>query len=135
MTAASNSRIQSSTLEDDIDAFLALETISTYAPNNPEHSLPSITAVYQELRADQASVIRAQIAHDTARDNLIATEREFHQLMLGVKSQVRGQYGPNSNEVAALGLKKTSERRTPTRSSKSTPGTSGTLGAPETPTT
>lgn len=41
MTAASNSRIQSSTLEDDIDAFLALETISTYAPNNPEHSLPA----------------------------------------------------------------------------------------------
>ena len=134
MTATSNARIQSTTLEDDIDAFLALETISTYAPNNPEHSLTSITAVYQKLRTDQAAVIRAQIAHDTARDTLIATEQDFHQLMLGVKSQVRGQFGPNSNEVAALGLKKTSERRTPTRSNKGTPTSPSTPTTPSTPT-
>jgi hypothetical protein len=43
---------------------------------------------------------------------------EFHDAILGVKNQVKAQYGADSDEVAALGLKKKSERRPPTRATK-----------------
>ena len=37
---------------------------------------------------------------------------------LGVKDQVIAQYGPDSDQVAALGLKKKSNRKAPTRAGK-----------------
>jgi len=36
-----------------------------------------------------------------------------------VKTQVRAQYGEDSNELAALGLKKKSEKKSPTRRPRS----------------
>jgi hypothetical protein len=51
----------------------------------------------------------------TARDNAVTAEREFHNLMLGAKDQVTAQFGRDSNEVQALGLKKASERKPPRR--------------------
>ena len=38
--------------------------------------------------------------------------------MLGVKDQVTAQFGRDSNEVQALGLKKVSERKAPRRRAK-----------------
>jgi hypothetical protein len=51
----------------------------------------------------------------SARDKATAKEWEFHNTILGVKDQVMAQYGRNSDEVQALGLKKASERKAPTR--------------------
>jgi hypothetical protein len=39
-------------------------------------------------------------------------------MMLGVKTQVVAQYGDNSDQVQALGLKKKSERKKPARKAK-----------------
>jgi len=47
-----------------------------------------------------------------------ATILAFHDTILGVKDQVIAQYGPNSDEVASLGLKKKSERKAPVHASK-----------------
>ncbi|WP_291992349.1 hypothetical protein [Candidatus Accumulibacter sp. ACC003] len=38
--------------------------------------------------------------------------------IIGVKDQVIAQFGPNSDQVASLGLKKKSERKSPARASK-----------------
>ena len=54
-----------------------------------------------------------------ARDKLAATEQRFHKQILDVKTQVRAQYGEDSNELAALGLKKKSEKKSPTRRPRS----------------
>jgi hypothetical protein len=45
----------------------------------------------------------------------VAAEWEFHNLMLGAKDQVIAQFGRDSNEVQAIGLKKSSERKAPQR--------------------
>ena len=58
------------------------------------------------------------MAHAAARDNATAREWEFHNLMPGAKDQVTAQFGRDSNEVQALGLKKSSERKAPKRSGK-----------------
>jgi len=44
--------------------------------------------------------------------------------MLGVKDQVTAQFGLDSNEVQAIGLKKTSERKSPQRKSSKGSGES-----------
>ena len=78
-------------------------------------SIEAVTATFNELQAGKATLIHAQIALDTVRDTLAATEQRFHKQILDVKTQVRAQYGDDSNELAALGLKKKSEKKSPSR--------------------
>ena len=118
MPSANPTRVQSHVLDDDIDAYLALLTIKHYAPNNPDHRIEAITAAYDTLRADEAHYIRIQVALDAARDALATSRQHFHTQMLSAKTQVRAQFGPDSNEVAALGLKKKSEHKPRSRGPK-----------------
>jgi hypothetical protein len=50
---------------------------------------------------------------DAARDDATAAEWEFHNALLEAKNQVKAQYGPDSNELQGLGLKKKSEFKSP----------------------
>ena len=62
---------------------------------------------------------QAAAAVAAAWDDAAAREREFHNLMMGVKDQVIAQFGKDSNEVQSIGLKKASEYSRPkTRSKK-----------------
>ena len=45
-------------------------------------------------------------------------EWEFHNTMLAVKEQVIAQFGKNSDQVQALGLKKKTEYKAPARRGK-----------------
>jgi hypothetical protein len=102
----------------DENTFLALKAIAGYSPANPAYSLATVTARYDAMRAAAEVELRAQNALDAARDAAIAAQWEHHNLILGVKDQVIAQFGPDSDEVASLGLKKKSERKTPARSSQ-----------------
>jgi len=44
-----------------------------------------------------------------------AGEWDFHNAMLGAKTRVTAQFGDDSDEHAALGLKKKSEYKSPAR--------------------
>ena len=112
MATLPKGRVQAQILSDDIEAYQALATMADYDPRDPNTTLEALTASYNTLRADEAALIRSQVALDTARDKLAATERRFHTQMLDVKNQVKAQYGEDSNELAALGLKKKSEKNT-----------------------
>src|SRR5436190_10119249 len=46
---------------------------------------------------------------DAARDDEIAAEWTFHDYILGVKTQVKTQFGDSSNEIQSVRLKKKSE--------------------------
>jgi hypothetical protein len=48
----------------------------------------------------------------------VAGEWEFHNLMLGVKDQVIAQFGKDSTQVQAVGLKRKSEYSRPQRRAK-----------------
>ena len=56
-----------------------------------------------------------------ARDVVNAKERAFHNAMLGTKKQVVAQFGENSDEVQAVGLKKKSEYKSPQKIGKPAP--------------
>ena len=58
----------------------------------------------------QEEETQKQVIRDAAYDSAVAAEWAFHNAMLGVKEQVRAQFGADSNEVQALGLVKKSEK-------------------------
>lgn len=108
-------RLKPAMIEADESGFAALQTIALYEPANNAYSLPTVAAAHGLLLSTRTEEAQAEVALKTARDNAVKKEWEFHNLMLRVKDQVTAQFGPDSNEVQALGLKKASERKAPSR--------------------
>jgi hypothetical protein len=102
-------------IEADRSSFAALQGIAGYAPANPAYALAALTQLQAEMTSAQAAEAQAAAALAAARDNAVAKEWEYHNRILGVKDQVVAQFGRDSNEVQALGLKKASERKAPVR--------------------
>jgi hypothetical protein len=113
--ANTSNRLRPGQVTDDESAFAALQAIAGYAPANQAYTLALITAAHGALQSAWTAETQAEAALATARDNAVEKERQFHNLMLGAKDQVTAQFGRDSNEVQALGLKKTSERKSPKR--------------------
>jgi hypothetical protein len=61
---------------------------------------------------------------DAARDDATAAEWAFHKAVLGAKDQVVAQYGDDSNQLQALGYKKKSEYKSPSRTAPAAPASS-----------
>jgi hypothetical protein len=108
-------RLPAAVIEADREALLALQDLADYAPNNPSHGAETLLTLQQAMERADAAEVRAQKALVAARDTAIEAAWEFHNAMLGAKSQVIGQYGNNSQAVQALGLKKKSDRKRSTR--------------------
>ncbi len=118
MANTRNSRLPGAVAQADIESYLALKVMPYYQPFNADFSLTNITNLHDRLQAAREAELHAQHAHAAARDAAIAAQRAFHDAILGVKNQVKALYGPDSDQLAALGLKKKSERKSATRNPK-----------------
>ena len=105
-------RLSNSLLLADEKAFVGLKTIEGYKPPNPEFSLEAVTEAYNTYRRLREAEIMANQAQAAARDAAVLSEHAFHRAMNGSKDQVTAIYGNDSDQVAALGLKKKSEKKT-----------------------
>jgi len=113
--ANKNVRLRPAQIEADRNSLVALRAIAGYAPTNPVYSVGEMTELEAEMTGARDAETLAASALATARDRAAAAEWELHNRILGVKDQVVAQFGRDSNEVQALGLKKASERKAPTR--------------------
>lgn len=118
MAKDQSKRINPAILEADRNSFAALQAVAGYAPANPAFALPAITAAQTAMAGAQNAEAQAAAAAAAARDGAVAKEWEFHNLVLGAKTQIIAQFGKDSTEVQALGLKRASERKSPTRRAK-----------------
>jgi hypothetical protein len=118
MAKSDAKRIDPKVLQSDEAALDALKAIPTYAPMKPDLSTAAVGALAKTLQDLQTAETQAEVAYAAARDNAVAAEWAFHEAILGVKDQVTSQFGRNSNEYQALGLKKKMERKAPTRKGK-----------------
>ncbi len=116
--AKETNRLRPAQIEADRESLAALQNIANYAPANQAFALSEVARIHGELMKARAAESQAAAALATARDNAVAKEWEFHNVILGAKDQVMAQFGRDSNEVQALGLKKTSERKAPVRRAK-----------------
>ncbi|HEX8745799.1 MAG TPA: hypothetical protein VF717_01280 [Pyrinomonadaceae bacterium] len=111
MAKDQSKRIPTNILASDTESFDGLKEIAGYAPANPHYSMEAMTAAETAMRNAHEAETRAEGALAIARDNAVAAEWVFHNLVLGMRDQVTAQFGRNSNEVQLVGLKKTSEYR------------------------
>jgi hypothetical protein len=108
-------RLPPGKVEADESGFTALQSIRNYTPINSTYSLDAVRSAHEELRNLRGAEARAQSLAQAARNDAVAKEWEFHNLMLGVKEQVIAQFGKDSAEVEALGLKRKSDYKAPRR--------------------
>ena len=116
-------RVTPAVLDADRAAFAALQAINNYAPANQAYRTEAIEAARDRMDDLRRELVQAEVAVASKRDDATAAEWEFHNAMLGAKLQVTAQFGPSSNELAALGLKKKSEYKSPSRRGKTEPPT------------
>lgn len=118
MATKKRKRLRPAILQEDIDSYDALLAIIDYKPSNLEYELTKVTTSKTTKEAKQTAKIQADAAAAAASDAEVEAEGAFHDMILGVKAQVKAQYGEDSDEYASLGMKKKSEynrggRRTP----------------------
>ncbi len=109
------SRLASDRLHADERAAQALKSLPTYASPNPQLSREAVQETLDVLQAKRNQVQTLQQALNVASTNLIETEWQLHATMQGVKSQAVAQFGVNSSEIEALGLKRKIDRKKPSR--------------------
>lgn len=108
-------RLRPAQIQTNKDNFAALKGVSNYAPANPAYKVDAILAAETELNSSQQVESQAIAAQAAARDNAVASEWKHHNLLLGARDQVVAQFGRDSNEAQAVGLKKKSEYKAPGR--------------------
>lgn len=110
-------------LAEDREVYTAVKAIRNYAPANQDFSVAALDDSFAIMEAAQAEELRAKAAWDAARDNKVAAEWAFHNRTLGAKDQTKAQFGPNSNELQSLKLKKKIEYSSPGPRNKKGGGT------------
>ena len=105
-------------LKEDRDALDALKGIGTYTPSNSNFTVANLDTAKAAMEAAQLAETQAEAALKAARDAANAKEWAFHNAVLGAKKQVIAQFGEDSDEVQAIGLKKKSEYKAPQRNGK-----------------
>lgn len=108
-------RIKPALLQTDKECFAAIETLGGYSPINSRYALKALRTMRDDLSGAHEAEAQAIAAAAIARQHALAKEWEFHNLMLGAKDQVVAQFGRDSNEAEAVGLKKKSDYKPRTR--------------------
>jgi hypothetical protein len=108
-------RLNPAALEADETAAAAVQTVADYQPAKAALSKEKVAACLEAYRAAKQAELDIEGRLATARDSTVAAGWDLHNLVLDVKAFVAYQYGPSSNELQLLGMKKKSERKTPAR--------------------
>lgn len=102
-------------LQDDLDAFASLKSIVGYTPSNNAYDVAKGTILKDAMEAAQEKSAQDAAAAAASRDDEVAGEWAFHDFVLGARTQVKAQFGDDSNEIQSVGLKKKSEYKNPTK--------------------
>lgn len=105
-----NTKVTAAQTRKNVAAYHALSTMPDYKANNPAHSREAAEAAYQTLIAAERKAIIDKATSAASDDAVVAARRGLQDVILGVKLEAKALYGPSSDQVAALGLKKKSEK-------------------------
>jgi hypothetical protein len=96
-------------------AILTINELPGYAPHNSDDGAAALMALDAAFTQIEQEVRQLHNAYEAGRTRLIAAAWVRHNAVLSAKQQVIAQYGDDSSEVQAIGLKRKSERKRPTR--------------------
>jgi hypothetical protein len=106
-----SARLSQRILKQDRQIAKAVLSFDDYAPSNKDFTAKRIKDAVDAVMQAEKDEAAAMKAASVARDKAVAAEALLHELVLGAKRQVIAQYGEDSDQITALGLKKKSERR------------------------
>ncbi|BAY75542.1 hypothetical protein NIES25_19880 [Nostoc linckia NIES-25] len=102
-------RLRPQLISEDVSSWYGLQTVSTYETNRTDASGAKLQQAYQAMLAQQQAETEKQALYRAAADAARLAEWEFHNAVLAMKEVVRGQYGLDSDQAQAVGLKKKSD--------------------------
>ncbi|MEH2248472.1 hypothetical protein [Nostoc sp.] len=108
-------RLPSQSISQDITSLHGLQTVSTYDTTRADASVANLLQAYQDMLMQQQAETEKLTLYRAATDAARLAEWEFHNAVLAMKEVIRGQYGSDSDQAQAVGLKKKSERKRPSR--------------------
>jgi hypothetical protein len=108
-------RLTLNLINQDIDSLNGLKAIPQYSTTRTQATLETLQQTYQAMLTQQQAETEKLALYRAAIDAARLAEWEFHNAVLAMKEVVRGQYGSDSNEAQAIGLKKKSDRKRPVR--------------------
>jgi hypothetical protein len=108
-------RLRPQIISQDITSFHGLQTIGTYDTSRSDASAAKLQQAYQAMLAQQQAENERLALYRAAADAARLAEWEFHNAVLAMKEVVRGQFGSDSDQAQAIGLKKKSDRKRPIR--------------------
>lgn len=118
MAKNQNRRLTPAEVAKDIEILGALKNLEKYKPANPEYSVESLSTKHSTLTTAQDASAQSDATAAANRDTMVTAQWDFHNGIIGAKSSVVAQFGPNSNEVLAVQLKKKTEYKARTRKPK-----------------
>ncbi|MDZ8186620.1 MAG: hypothetical protein RMX96_17445 [Nostoc sp. ChiSLP02] len=108
-------RLRPKLISQDITSLHGLQTIRTYDTTRADASVVNLQQAYQAMLTQQQAETEKLTLYRAAADAARLAEWEFHNAVLAMKESVRGQFGSDSEQAQAVGLKKKSDRKRPTR--------------------
>jgi hypothetical protein len=115
ITSNTNRRLSPQIINQDIDSLNGLKTIPSYQTSRSEATSETLRQAYQTMLVQQQNETEKLALYRAASDAARLAEWELHNAILAMKEVVRGQFGSDSDEAQAVGLKKKSDRKRPTR--------------------
>lgn len=108
-------RLRPQQITQDITAWHGLQTITGYKTSRVDATTENLQTAYQTMLMLQQIENEKLALYGSAADTARLAEWEFHNAVLAMKEAVRGQYGSDSDQAQAVGLKKKSDRKRPSR--------------------
>lgn len=99
----------------DGEALRNLKQLTDYAPRNPAYSLEALLALEARLTQCEEAEAEGELSLDRMRHQSIDAGADLRDAMAGARRELRIQYGENSVNLHAVGLKMRDEYRRPAR--------------------
>ena len=119
MADSKTRRLPPSVLAANIESGDAIDGLGDYKPANEDYSKALLDAARADMLAKQKQETQDFGTWQASRDEACAAEWKYNDMIRGGRTQVKAQYGENSNELQKVGLKKKSEYKAKTRKPKS----------------
>jgi hypothetical protein len=115
MADSKTKRLRKELLQEDLEAYAGMKSLTGYNPANPDYSEEKGDEAYAAMRAKQVKEVQDNAQAEASEDDAIAGEWFFHDYVRNMRIQTKAQFGENSNEVQTVGLKKKSEYKSPSK--------------------
>ena len=115
MTVNRARRLSSDEIQESRTALIGIQSLPDYVPANSAYAASSLAELGRAMEEARQAEVRAMQALKTARDVAAEAEWALREGILGARTQVLAQYGPDSHAVQLVGLKRKSERKRPVR--------------------